>query len=308
MAADTKSTWGLAAPVPRFGENESLLVAGGLGGPFTIWLYTPLRNAITLGSQAPSAATHPASALYKEVFARGLAGGWTGCTTTVAVSSVQFMCMGPLYHVYASKLGATLAVGATGLTESLISYGSQTRNAQLAYNATVPAASRVAVQHPLNPVGVGFPPHVMRNVAAMTGCRLVTGPCTTAITSLTHATGLRPDPSVLQVAGDFAGCLLGAAMSMPLNQSYNYLVTATPEARSAGVVSSTVGFLKSQYLNKAADGRVTISRTVARDVFMRCAYIAPQLTTYMFIERGLMAYGRRLDQERGGAADDVRLL
>eukprot|EP01046_Picozoa_sp_COSAG06_P106709 COSAG06_NODE_53000_length_302_cov_1.221675_1_plen_81_part_10 len=81
MAADTKSTWGLAAPVPRFGENESLLVAGGLGGPFTIWLYTPLRNAITLCSQAPSAATHPASALYKEVYSHGLAGGWTGCTT-----------------------------------------------------------------------------------------------------------------------------------------------------------------------------------------------------------------------------------
>ena len=80
-----------------------------------------------------------------------------------------------------------------------------------------------------------------------------------------------------------------------------------PEARSAGIVSSKVGFLKCQYLNKGADGRVTISRTVAREMFMRCAYIAPQLTTYMFIERGLMAYGRRLDQERGGAADDVRL-
>ena len=30
----------------QFGERESLLVAGGIGGPFTIWLYTPLRNAI----------------------------------------------------------------------------------------------------------------------------------------------------------------------------------------------------------------------------------------------------------------------
>ena len=204
--------------------------------------------------------------------------------------------MGPLYHVYSSKVGTILAVGATGVTESLISYGSQTRNAQLAYNASVSSLRRVAVQHPLNPVGVGLPAHIMRNIVAMSGCRLITHPCTQAITSVAHTVGLNPDPSLLQVAGDFAGCFLSAAFSMPLNQSYNYLVTATPEARSEGILRSTVLFLKSQYLLTEKNGRVTLSRTVARDMFMRCAYIAPQLTTYMCIERGLFAYARNSQQ------------
>ena len=83
---------------------------------------------------------------------------------------------------------------------------------------------------------------------------------------------------------------------MPLNQSYNYLVTATPEARSEGILRSTVLFLKSQYLLTEKNGRLTLSRTVARDMFMRCAYIAPQLTTYMCIERGLFAYARNSQQ------------
>ena len=33
-------------------REQALLVAGAIGGPFTIAVYTPLRNAITLGSKA----------------------------------------------------------------------------------------------------------------------------------------------------------------------------------------------------------------------------------------------------------------
>jgi hypothetical protein len=33
------------------------------------------------------------------------------------------------------------------------------------------------------------------------------------------------------VGGDFTACFLGAAFSMPLNQSFNFIVTATPEVR-----------------------------------------------------------------------------
>jgi hypothetical protein len=50
------------------------------------------------------------------------------------------------------------------------------------------------------------------------------------------------------------------------------------QARSEGILRSTLGFLRGQYLITGGDGRTTLSRTVARDVFMRCAYIAPQLT------------------------------
>ena len=119
-ASDARATSELLRLPPpiRIGESESLLLAGALGGPFTIWLYTPLRNGITLGSQAPCAISKPASSLYRDVFSRGFAGGWTGCTTTVAVSSVQFLVMGPLYHVYSSKVGTILAVGAGAFANS----------------------------------------------------------------------------------------------------------------------------------------------------------------------------------------------
>ena len=126
-------------------ENEvALLVAGGLGGPFTISVYTPLRNAITLGSREPHAAT---LSLYRKTFARGFAGGWTGWAWPSLFSCPQFLAMGPLYHFYAGVLGSSnLAVIPTALTESLISFGSQARNAQEAYNVTVEASKRVALQ------------------------------------------------------------------------------------------------------------------------------------------------------------------
>ena len=95
---------------------------------------------------------------------------------------------------------------------------------------------------------------------------------------MAHTIGLNPGSSVLQVMGDFAGSIIGAAFSMPLNQSYNYLVTASPEARSEGIVRSTVHFLKGQYLSKGVGGRATLSRTVARDLFMRCACITGSIS------------------------------
>lgn len=56
-------------------RDTALLVAGGLGGPYTIWLYTPLRNAITLGAREP----HSSSiSLYRKTFSRGFLGGWIG--------------------------------------------------------------------------------------------------------------------------------------------------------------------------------------------------------------------------------------
>jgi hypothetical protein len=275
------------------GEKEALMVAGCAGGPFTIWMYTPLRNAITLGSQAPNAVTHPASGLYREVFSRGFVGGWTGCVTTVCMSSVQFMCMGPLYHAYTHYLGAVAAVPLTSVSESLITYGSQTRNAQMAYNVTVPAARRLVVQNPLNPFGVGFAMHAARNTIAMTGSRLIVGPCTSAISAATTAAGAYPGKGACEVAGDFSGCVVAAAFSMPLNQCFNFLVTARPAALEGGIVRSCTTFLKTQYIGPKGG----LSRTVARDVFMRCAYIAPQLTTYLCIERALLSYARAGKEE-----------
>ena len=40
-----------------------------------------------------------------------------------------------------------------------------------------------------------------------------------------------------------------------------------------------------RYFERAPSGRLRLSAAVLRDLFMRCAYIAPQLSTYAAIER-----------------------
>eukprot|EP00439_Symbiodinium_sp_Y106_P086734 s314_g35.t2 len=63
---------------------------------FGIFIFTPLRNALTLASQN-SIAT--AGELYLDVFAGGFASGWTGGMACVLPSSPQFIVMGPLFHL-----------------------------------------------------------------------------------------------------------------------------------------------------------------------------------------------------------------
>ena len=106
--------------------DNALLLSGGLGGPFTIWFYTPLRNAITLGSkyQAPGALQ-----LYRMTFEGryitrmcvvwvaahregssdkgGMKMGWTGAVAPTIFSVPQFLAMGPAYHWYSAQLGST---------------------------------------------------------------------------------------------------------------------------------------------------------------------------------------------------------
>ena len=267
-------------------REQALLVAGAIGGPFTIAVYTPLRNAITLGSKD---ATVGAAALYARCFARGAAGGWTGWLAPTVFSCPQFLAMGPLYHAYAEALGgASAAIIPTAMTESLISFGSQARNAQLAYNASRPAgAPAVALQQPWDPRGAGFAPHVARNACAMSGIRVLSGPVSAAIDVTCRALGFDADARARAIAADFASSVLAAAISMPFNQIFNYLATTPRDARAeASVLRSCVAFLRSQYLVACPKtGGLRLSRTVLRDGFMRCMYIAPQLSTFSAIER-----------------------
>ena len=159
-------------------EKQAVAVAGAVGGPLSIFLYTPLRNAITLGSQDARAT---AAALYRRTVEQGwLRGGYAGFATPTVFSCPQFIAMGPLYHYYSTLVGHNLAVVPTALTESAISYGSQARNAQIAYNLTVPAAQHVPLQVPWNPLGAGFVPHTMRNMCAMSGIRVLSTPIRSA--------------------------------------------------------------------------------------------------------------------------------
>ena len=263
-------------------QSKQLLLAGGIGGPLTIGLYTPLRNAITLG--AKDAATS-AWSLYRLAFAQGLAGGWTGWRAPTAFSCPQFLAIGPLYHLYSGVVGPSLAIIPTALTESTISYGSQARNAQMAYNVTVDASKRVALQRPWDPRGIGLPAHIMRNACAMSGIRLLTHPVDLALTSSAATLHVPLDARSTKTVADFVSSIMAAAISMPFNQLFNFLAITPAAARQNGIIASCAAFLESQYLARSPSGGVQLSRTLLRDMFMRCLYIAPQLSTYSAIER-----------------------
>ena len=221
-------------------EDQALLAAGAIGGPFTIWLYTPLRNAITLGSQDAQAS---ARVLYLRTLEHGiLRGGYAGCVSPTIFSSPQFVAMGPLYHIYASAVGPNLAVLPTAVTESAISFGSQMRNAQIAFNLTVPPGRRITLQRPYDPRGAALVPHVMRNMCAMSGIRVLSPP-------LRSAFGADTGSPAMGFASDFVASIISAAISMPFNQLFNYLATTPPSARREGIAEACVTFLKNQYLS-----------------------------------------------------------
>ena len=273
---------GAGAEMSTTSQSKQLLLAGALGGPLTIGLYTPLRNAITLG--AKDAATS-AWSLYRLAFAQGLAGGWTGWRAPTAFSCPQFLAIGPLYHLYSSVAGPSLAIIPTALTESTISYGSQARNAQMAYNVTVDASKRVALQRPWDPRGAGLPAHIMRNACAMSGIRVLTHPVELALTSSAATLHAPLDARSAATVADFVSSIIAAAISMPFNQLFNFLAITPAAARQEGILASCAAFLESQYLTRSPSGKAQLSRTLLRDMFMRCFYIAPQLSTYSAIER-----------------------
>ena len=259
-------------------RDRALFVSGALGGPFSIWIYTPLRNAITLGSKylAPTSAE-----LYRMTFKGGVRFGYTGCASPTIFSGPQFIVMGPAFHQFSSLLGPTLAVLPTALCESTISYGSQARNAQKAYNQSCVTASQrmTRLQSPWSPVGAGFAPHVLRNCFAMSGIRVLYEPFREAIDS---ASGGCISGLSLTFAADFCASIVSAACSMPFNQCFNYLAV-TPDGKGIGA------YLKGQYLEEVSGRGVRVSPRFLRDVFMRCAYIAPQLSTFAIIERACLA-------------------
>lgn len=262
--------------------EPGLLLAGVVGGPSTIFLYTPLRNAMTLGSQNKAST---ASMLYRATFQSNFFRGWTGALSPTMISSVQFVAMGPCYHMlFCPLFGPTLAVVPTALSESLISYGSQARNAQMVRNRTLPPVHQIKVQSPLNPIATGLPAHVVRNAVALSGIRVLSGPCQNATTYVLQSWGKDVSSPVakntIKCTSDFLASILAAVASMPFNQLFNFMATSPNmgELSLKEQLRESGAFLREQYVTQ---GR----RLVVRDVFMRIAYMAPQLTTFAAIER-----------------------
>ncbi|CAJ1459604.1 unnamed protein product [Effrenium voratum] len=163
--APTPSAPSVLSKVREKLPDKPLLVTGAVGGPLVIWLCTPLRNGLTLGSKDK---TSNFAGLYRKVFRGGPHAGWTGGLAPAVVACPQFLLLGPLYHLFNTvlsefsgcgqlsptsgpRLGCS-AVAALGsaLGETVMTFGSQSRNAQMA----CPEADRArATRTPRNGIG-----------------------------------------------------------------------------------------------------------------------------------------------------------
>jgi len=259
-------------------------LAGGFGGPLLIGGLTPLRNACTLASQD---ATSTARQIMGRVFSGGLRSGWTGARSPAAAATMQFTMLGPGYHFYLGLLGAPMpTVVAIALTETLITYGATTRNAQLTYNQAAAGRNSVPVR-PIMLVGPGFTALLLRNFLAKAGIRVCSEPIARALQWTSGADATSVISPGINMIGDFLASVLCGALSMPFNQTYNFQVTSavclagTPAER----VARTVRFLKSQYLMKTAGGSMRLRQTMLRDVLLRSSYVGCALCCYSSLER-----------------------
>ena len=119
----------------------------------------------------------------------------------------------------------------------------------------------------------------------MSGIRVLTHPVELALTSSAAMLHVPLDARSTATVADFVSSIMAAAISMPFNQLFNFLAITPAAARQEGIFASCAAFLESQYLTRSPSGRAQLSKTLLRDMFMRCFYIAPQLSTYSAIER-----------------------
>jgi len=260
--------------------ETSVIVAGGVGGPLVYFSVTPFRNACTLGATSPSASM---MSLYRQVFSGGLARGWTGGIYPSMFACPTFISLGPAYHAFKDLFGVPGAVVLASCTESMILFGAETCNAQMAKNEKAPGTFK-SIHPSYKPFGPGLGIHIGRNILATAGLRVFCMPCTWV---LEKAAGTSNHLTTL--GGDFSGNVFSACLTAPVHQLYGFTVT-TPELRELSGAEKRrrmVQFMKEQYL-VTEGGRTRLSSTVPRDLCMRAAYVATLYTMYSTVERTLI--------------------
>jgi hypothetical protein len=257
-----------------------VVFAGGIGGPSVYYFVTPARNALTLGAQDTSASIVD---LYRQVFSRGLASGWTGGAYPAMAACPQFLCLGPVYHGFASVAGSWGGLLLTGMVETGIAYGAETKNAQMASIEKGIKIPEARVQNPLMPWGPGITAHVARNVFAMVGMRVLAEPITK---SLEAATGTK-DNATVGVVGDLLSNIAAAGITFPIHQLFNYTVS-TPEMwdkPQGEQIQMAKDYLNRQYFITKPDGAKQLSPILLRDFGLRSLYIGCCYTMYINLER-----------------------
>ena len=265
--------------------DPPFVVAGAMGGPFVIYLVTPLRNSLTLGALDK---TSSAMNIYGQVFRNGMSEAFAGGVPMARAAVPGFLVLGPAFHMFKDLVGGSsmAAVGLTAVSESLIFYGAESNNAQVAFNqkASLNKTPKITNLHnPLNPIGGGFGLHVTRNVLAMSGLRVFSTPCQNVIAQMND----NLSPNTRLILGDLVANIVVSAASAPLHQLYGWSVTTrAAESQHAETFGrAAIKFLKSQYLTPSG----SLSSIAGRDMSLRVAYNASIFTLYGFIERTLVS-------------------
>lgn len=265
--------------------DRSLVVSGTFGGPFVVYVLTPMRNALTIASQDRVSSVYQ---IYERCFQGGFVRGWTGGIYPSIPAIPQFVTLGPLYHMYSSVMGPYLALGATAVTESAFTFGAHSRNAQMAHNAAVldPARHVTKLSTTWTMFGPGLFAHMCRNCVAMSGIRIFSSP----IRSQLDVYFPSSSDKVKRTAGDFLGSMFSGVLSTPFNQMFNFLVTSpTAAAMSRGErMHYMKEFLRGQYFVRNADGKLRPSRIMMRDIALRSMYSMGLFGIYATIERSLV--------------------
>ena len=264
--------------------DTPLFVAGALGGPFVIYLLTPLRNALTLASQDRHSSMVN---IYKKVFSKGFTGGWIGGKYPVLPAIPQFVILGPMYHFYSSQTNPYAALFLTGVTETIFTFGANSRNSEVAFNSQAPAARQIKqFTKPWQFWGPGSVAHAGRNTIAMGGMRILSDPVYEWMSVHTPLWS----PIATKTVADFTASMMTGALSMPFNQLFNYYATSI-ESRTLSLparVTMGLTFLRSQYLRRNDQGNLRVSPIMLRDLVMRSVYASCLFGIYVTIERSLV--------------------
>ena len=295
-AADSDDS--LLGRLGKHAPPPPLLAAGALGGPIVIGSLTPLRNAMSNAAQDQKAS-------FSQLFAKvggstsrsplqWLRTAYTGARASALPACPQWCTIGPAFHVFHSVLPTPVALLTTASLETVIAYGSQSRNAQLAYNVQVATEAPSKVVQPLfgtwRPWGPGAPFFVLRNACGMAGIRWLSPPCQAALEPV-----LPSGPR--ELCADMAASTLTCLVSAPLNTCWAYTVT-TPNLWTMSLLeqaTALVGFLRRQYLEETEAGATRVSRLAMRDLSVRVVYIAACFSMFSSIERLAVKYWPRPD-------------
>lgn len=269
--------------------DPPLILAGGVGGPMLMYAVTPLRNALTYGSMDAKASF---GQLYKKAF---LKNPFAGGHFMAAASCPGFLVLGPAFHVYNDVTGSNMAAcGLAGISETIILYGSETRNSQVAFNVAktgaggAPAIPTARLQSIVQPLGPGMGLHVVRNILAMSGLRVFSTPIENQLEKAIP--GIAPEAKI--ISANILANIGVSAVTVPIHQAYQFQATQRLASAALGETGmSTLDYLKKQYLTNKG----TISKVALRDISLRTVYSATIYTVFGIIERSCVRYWPRAE-------------